>query len=131
MVFPWRWGARRAEGLNGAARRTGSVGPWMPGSVMLSVLLAGLALAAAQKPTEIKQSDLKNLIKPTEGADLAKSFRCGVFYVDPNEPLPEDGGRPAHPLLIFNATWDAADECPGGNYDRYETFCNSIVSRPE
>ena len=37
------------------------------------------------------------------------------------------GGRPAASLLIFNATWDAADECPGGNYPRYELFCNSIV----
>ena len=103
----------------------------MPGSLMLPVLLAGLGLAAAQKPTEIKQSELKNLVKPTEGADLAKSFRCGVFYIDPKEPPPEEGGRPAHSLLIFNATWDAADECPGGNYPRYESFCNSIVSRPE
>merc|ERR1719350_1892676 len=64
----------------------------MPGSLMLPVLLAGLGLAAAQKPTEIKQSELKNLVKPTEGADLAKSFRCGVFYIDPKEPPPEEGG---------------------------------------
>jgi hypothetical protein len=38
---------------------------------MLLVLLAGLALAAAQKPTEIKQEDLKNLVKANPGAVLA------------------------------------------------------------
>merc|ERR1711981_1000527 len=80
----------------------------------------------AQKPTEIKDSELKNLVKANPGADLEKSFRCGVFYIDPNEPAPEEGGRPAASLLIFNATWDAADECPGGNNERYKSFCNSI-----
>merc|ERR1719342_205026 len=98
---------------------------------MMRVFLLGsimmLAFCDAQKPTEIKESELKNLVKPTPGADLKKSFRCGVFYIDPNEPAPEEGGRPAASLLIFNATWDAADECPGGNYPRYESFCNSIV----
>jgi len=103
---------------------------WGGQSTMMRVLLLGsilmLAFSDAQKPTEIKDSELKNLVKPTPGADLEKSFRCGVFYIDPNEPAPEEGGRPAASLLIFNATWDAADECPGGNYPRYESFCNSI-----
>jgi hypothetical protein len=57
------------------------------------------------------------------------SFRCGAFYIDPNEPPPEEGGKPAHPLIIFNATFDATDECPDSpNYPRYKLFCNSIVS---
>jgi hypothetical protein len=51
-----------------------------------------------------------------------------LFYIDPNELPPEEGGKPAHQLLIFNATFDAVDECPEGNYPRYELFCNSIVS---
>merc|ERR1712179_613630 len=99
--------------------------------MMTRVLLLGsimmLAFSDAQKPTEIKESELKNLVKPTSGeVDLEKRFRCGLFYIDPNEPAPEEGGRPAAVLVIFNATWDAADECPGGNYPRYESFCNSI-----
>ena len=59
---------------------------------------------------------------------VSNSFRCGLFYLDPNEPPPDEGGKPAFPLLIMNATWDASGECPGGNYDRYQLFCNSIVS---
>merc|ERR1712080_713137 len=85
-------------------------------SMMTRVLILGsimmLAFSDAQKPTEIKESELKNLIKPTPGAVLEKSFRCGVFYIDPNEPAPEEGGRPAAALLIFNATWDAAESVP-------------------
>merc|ERR1711936_62963 len=78
--------------------------------MMTRVLLLGsimmLAFSNAQKPTEIKDSELKNLVKANPGADLEKSFRCGVFYIDPNEPAPEEGGRPAASLLIFNAIWD-------------------------
>jgi hypothetical protein len=37
---------------------------------LLSVLLAGLALAAAQKPTEIKEEELKNLVKANPNAVL-------------------------------------------------------------
>merc|ERR1711974_422345 len=99
----------------------------IPGKMLTALLTASiLAVASAQKPTEIKESELYDLTKPTEGAVLEKSFRCGSFFIDPNEPPPEEGGRPAKSLLIFNATWDAADECPGGNYDRYKSFCNSI-----
>jgi len=95
--------------------------------MLAAAVTAGLlAFVSAQKPTEIKESELYDLTKPTEGAVLEKSFRCGAFFIDPNEPPPEEGGRPAKSLLIFNATWDAADECPGGNYERYELFCNSI-----
>merc|ERR1712037_211957 len=79
-------------------------------STMMRYLILGsimmLAFSDAQKPTEIKDSELKNLVKANPGADLEKSFRCGVFYIDPNEP--------------------AADECPGGNNERYKSFCNSI-----
>jgi len=51
-----------------------------------------------------------------------------LHFATPSKPSTTifTGGRPAASLLIFNATWDAADECPGGNYPRYESFCNSI-----
>ena len=52
-----------------------------------------------------------------------QSFRCGLFFPDPEK----EGVRPVAPLFIFNNSW-AADECPGGDTARYNSFCDSIVS---
>merc|ERR1712080_657710 len=92
-------------------------------TMVVLVLVSILSLASAQQ-TAITQDQLNDISKPT-GLDLANSFRCGLFYLDPKDPPP--GGKPAEALLIFNATWDAKDECvDGGNYERYNEFCRSI-----
>ena len=39
-------------------------------------------------------------------SSVRKSFRCGSFFIDPNEPPPEEGGRPAKvPFPLFLLIW--------------------------
>ena len=56
-----------------------------------------------------------------------KSFRCGIFFPDPDEA---DPGKPVKlpfgPLLIFNGSWPAP-ECPTKDLSRFNDFCDSIV----
>merc|ERR1712240_153343 len=93
--------------------------------IWLLVLLVSCLTLGAALDTEVTDEQLRNIQKPT-GLDLEVSFRCGAFYFDPKQPPPEEGGLPAHPLVILNATFDASSECPDGNYDRYTTFCQSV-----
>ena len=55
------------------------------------------------------------------------SFRCGIFFPDPDEVDPAKPTLlPYGPLLIFNGSW-AAPECPSNDVSRFNDFCDSIV----
>merc|ERR1712141_363598 len=72
-------------------------------------------------PDKISADQLRNVHKAAR-LDKQVSFRCGLFFPDPQNAA----AVPVAPLFIFNNSW-AADECPAGNRDRYNKFCDSIV----
>merc|ERR550519_174306 len=94
----------------------------------LSLVLLCVSLVVGQdkeKTLDKAGEELRKLGKST-GLDLKESFRCGLFFPDPKD----DQKLPIAPLLIFNATWPAA-ECQSGVADteRYDAFCDSIFSK--
>jgi len=99
---------------------------------MLVLLLMGClvpVILGAQE--EISDNQLKNIHKVTQGLQIKKAFRCGLFFPDPKSTnffAPEP--KPIAPLFIFNATW-AAPECEDGapQMDRYVKFCKSIWTK--
>merc|ERR1719219_1700472 len=73
-------------------------------------------------PDKISAEELRDVHKAAR-LDKQVSFRCGLFFPDPNNAA----AVPVAPLFIFNNSW-AAEECPaGGNRVRYSKFCDSIV----
>jgi len=75
-----------------------------------------------QLTSEISEDELKSLGQ-SGTLDFSKAFRCGLFMTWPGKS--ED--KPVSPLFIFNATFEASEECEAGtpNYKRYKNFCSS------
>jgi len=75
-----------------------------------------------QLTAEISEDELKTLGQ-SGTLDFSKAFRCGLFMTWPGKS--ED--KPVSPLFIFNATFEASEECEAGtpNYKRYKNFCSS------
>merc|ERR1711953_1040166 len=75
-----------------------------------------------QLTSEISEDELKTLGQ-SGTLDFSKAFRCGLFMTWPGKS--ED--KPVSPLFIFNATFEASEECEAGtpNYKRYKDFCSS------
>jgi len=92
---------------------------------MLLVVLVCVGLAAGQEVTE---ETLSNINVPTEGLALSNAFRCGLFFPDPKDPTADRTALPILNLYIFNATFNATDECTAGepNHKRYNDFCAAV-----
>ena len=72
---------------------------------------------------------------PTPGLALEDSFRCGLFFHDPNDKSADKSGLPALNLYIFNATFEASSECDATedvtkvDVTRFTTFCGKLVGK--
>merc|ERR1712059_148269 len=103
------------------------MGPGKRRMVFLLVLVVSLSLVSAQSESHITEDQLVVLNTPTKGLLLQHSFRCGMFIINPKN----DNGRPVISLKIFNATFDAREECEAkkANVKRYNDFCQYLLTK--